>query len=110
MTAGHISIAISVIGLIVSVAGWIVVHQLALRTQKLALIDSMRNEARLQITQKIREFHDCCIEILSASSQAFMDDSLLAAGVDNPYRTRANRIRVLCTDDRLHLWQRPLEE
>ena len=110
MMAASISIAISVIGLIISITGWIVVHLLALRTQKLALINSMRNEARLEITRKIHEFHDCCNEIQSASSIAFMDDSLLAAGVDNPFRTRANRIRELCTDERLHLWLRPLEE
>ncbi len=110
MTATSISIAISVVGLVISITGWIVVHLLALRTQKLALINSMRNEGRLEITQRIREFHDCCNEIQSASSLAFMDDSLLAAGADNPYRTRANRIRELCTDERLHLWQRSLEE
>ena len=110
MTAASISIAISVTGLVISVTGWIVVHLLAIRTQKLALINSIRNEARLEITRRIHEFHACCNEIQSASSLAFMDDSLLAAGVDNQYRARANRIRELCTDERLLIWLRTLEE
>jgi hypothetical protein len=104
------AIYISIAGVVISVVGWFVVHVLAVRTQRLTLVNTLRNEARIAIVDSIHQYHDCCTEIIVKASSASVDEVLARAGVASPHIDRSRSLRDACTDTRTHIWLRRLEE
>jgi hypothetical protein len=104
------AIYISIAGVIISVVGWFVVHAMAIRTQRLALINTLRNEARTAIVDSIHEYHNCCTEIIVAAANANVDEVLARVGATSPHIDRSRRLREACIDTRTFIWLRRLEE
>jgi hypothetical protein len=110
MNAEAAALYISIAGIVVSIVGWFVVHWSTDRMQQRNLVNSLRNEARISITNAIHDYHECCVDIIVCATSASVDEILAQAGVVAPHIRRSRSLRESCIDSRTHIWLRRLEE
>lgn len=104
------AVTVSVIALFLTFVGWFVNSWLTTRTQKQALINSLTNDARITLTDAIRDFQDWCAEIQSLTWSMPLD-GITSIRQTNEQHERTNReLRELIVDMRSFLWLRRLEE
>jgi hypothetical protein len=101
---------VSIVSLLTSIIGWFVVQHLTLRNQEKALINSLRNDARIAITDAINDCIECLIEINATISAAPVDKVFEETGDLSARSRRSRRLRDLCVSTSTYLWIRRLEE
>lgn len=104
------ALAVSIVALAVTGVGWFVSYWLNARTQKQALVNSLTNEARLTLTDAIRDFHDWCSDIHALAGSMPVDDITSLGQTGEHHEARTRRLLELCTDPRRLIWLRRLEE
>ena len=104
------SLIIAAFAAVVSMVGWLVTYRLTQRTQNLAIVNTLENEARIAITRSIRELHDCCSELGASLGAATVDHIIDVAGDGRARRKRCAEIRELTLSQRTLNWARTLEE
>jgi hypothetical protein len=104
------ALAVSIIAMVITGVGWFVSHWLNSRTQKQALVNSLTNEARITLTDAIRDFHDWCCQIRSVVDSMPVDDMTSLGRTADHHETRKRRLLELSTDPRHTIWLRRLEE
>src|SRR5438874_1244654 len=111
MTIQVASLCVSITALVTSAVGWFIVHTLSLRTQRLALINSLMNEARIALSAAIRELHDNCLEIITRLGSLKITDEipLLAADANRRHNEIAS-IRKHSFDGSMIKWAKIFEE
>ncbi len=107
---GGAALAVSIIALVITGVGWFASYWLNARTQKQALVNSLRNEARLTLTDAIRDFHDWCAEIHTLAAAMPVDDITSLAKTAEHHEATKRRLLQLCTGSRQLIWLRRLEE
>lgn len=104
------ALAVSVIALVVTGVGWFVNSRLNARTQKQTLVNSLTNDARVTLTDAIRDFHDWCIEIQTRAASMPLHDITSHGQTSEHHEQRKRELRELSADARSFVWLRRLEE
>jgi len=104
------ALAVSVIALLLTGLGWFVNSWLNARTQRQALVNSLTNDARVTLTDAIRDFHDWCFDIQSVAQCMPMDDITSLGQTSEHHEKRKRELLTLSTDPRQLVWLRRLEE
>lgn len=86
------ALALSIVALVVTAVGWFVSYWLNARTQKRVLINSLTNEARITLTDAIREFYDWCVDIQSTIATTPMDDTTSLGQTADQHEARRRRL------------------
>ena len=105
-----VALAVSIIALVITGVGWFVACWLNARTQKQALINSLTNEARLTLTDAIRDFHEWCSEIRNTGVFMPVDDITSLGQTPDHHEARKRELWQLSIDPRQMTWLRRLEE
>jgi hypothetical protein len=99
------------IALFLTVLGWIVTSCLNARTQRKALINSITNDARVTLTNAIRDFHEWCCDIQITATTMSVDDIICLGQTSKFHEERKRKLQELSTNSRRTLsWLRSLEE
>jgi hypothetical protein len=105
------ALAISIIALVITILGWFVNSLLNTRTQRRALINSLTNDARITLTDAIRDFHEWCVDIQTTVASMQVDDITSFGQTNKHHDERKRKLLELSTDSRRQLdWLRRLEE
>lgn len=104
------ALAISVIAIVLTGVGWFVNSWLNARTQRQTLVNSLTNDARVTLTDAIRDFHDWCVDIRTLAASMPVDDITSLGQTGEHHEERKRQLRELATDSRQLVWLRRLEE
>jgi hypothetical protein len=102
--------AVSILALAVTGVGWFVTYRLNVRTQRMVLVNSLTNEARLTLTDAIREFHEWCCDVHVQIACMEIDLTTESRRISRLHESRSQRLRQLCMERRQMTWLRRLEE
>jgi hypothetical protein len=105
-----VAIAVSVIAIVITCFGWFVSWRLNASTQRQALVNSITNDARVTLTDAIRDFQDWCADIEPTATTMPMDDITSLGQTSKYHDERKRKILELSVDSRQLLWLRRLEE
>ena len=104
------ALAISVIALALTGLGWFVTSWLNARSQRQTLVNSLTNDARVTLTDAIRDFHDWCVKIQTLAQSMPVDDITSLGTTAEHHQARSRELLELSLDTRQLVWLRRLEE
>jgi hypothetical protein len=104
------ALAVSVVALVLTGLGWFVNSWLNARTQRQALVNSLTNDARVTLTDAIRDLHDWCVEMQTLAASMPVDDITSLGQTSEHHESRKRELVELSTDSRHFVWLRRLEE
>lgn len=90
--------------------GWFVTYKLNARSQRKALINSLTNEARQDMVDAIREFHDWCVDVNSCVAGMPVDDITSLGRGREHHELRRRTLIEHSLDGRTLKWAKRLEE
>ena len=107
---GGAALAISIISLLLTSVGWFVNSWLNARTQKGALINSLTNDARIKLTDAIRNFHAWCASINASVGGMPADDITSFGRTIEHHDRRIRELLELTSNSRTLDWLQRMEE